>query len=140
MAFESIASNLVPNDTNGVFDIFAYDLQSGTTARLSVNSSGKQANRMSERPAISANGLVVAFESLATDLVPNDANGAPDIFVRVWSGVGVPPPTATAMPTASPTPVSTATPGPTLTPSSPTPTSVAPVTPAAYLYVPFVKN
>jgi len=140
VAFESIASNLVPNDTNGTFDIFAYDLQSGTTTRLSVNSSGRQANRMSERPAVSASGLVVAFESLATDLVPNDTNGAPDIFVRVWSGVGVPPPTATAMPTASPTPVSTATPGPTLTPSSPTPTSVAPVTPAAYLYVPFVKN
>ncbi|MCA9309980.1 MAG: hypothetical protein KDA21_02175, partial [Phycisphaerales bacterium] len=43
----------------------------------------------SGRPTVSADACRVAFESLATDLVPNDANGRQDIFMRVR--VGSPP-------------------------------------------------
>jgi Tol biopolymer transport system component len=39
-------------------------------------------NGASGAPAISADGRVVAFESAARNLVPNDANGAPDVFRR----------------------------------------------------------
>ena len=35
VAFASTASNLVPNDTNGIQDIFVRDLQNGTTVRAS---------------------------------------------------------------------------------------------------------
>ena len=40
VAFFSVASNLVPGDTNGVRDVFVYDRQADTTQRVSVASSG----------------------------------------------------------------------------------------------------
>lgn len=81
IAFASFAENLVEDDTNQVADIFIYDLQTGTIERISKSSSGEQANADSVRPAISANGRVIAFESLASNLVPGDTNRRSDIFV-----------------------------------------------------------
>ena len=40
------------------------------------------ANRLSETPAISADGRYVAFSSDASDLVPGDTNHSDDVFVR----------------------------------------------------------
>ncbi len=54
----------------------------GSTTRVSVNSSGNQANRTSDFPSISAGGRFVAFESWASNLVANDTNRSQDIFVR----------------------------------------------------------
>jgi hypothetical protein len=82
VAFEASASNLVPGDTNQVDDIFVRDLQTGTTRRVSLNSSGAQGNYSSSGPSISADGRFVAFESYATNLVAGDTNGGGDIFVR----------------------------------------------------------
>jgi Tol biopolymer transport system component len=53
-----------------------------TTQRASVDSSGVQGNQPSEIPSISADGRFVAFESVATNLVVGDTNGARDVFVR----------------------------------------------------------
>src|SRR6188474_2237255 len=44
VAFLSLASNLVPGDTNGVKDIFLRDRLTGTTERVSVDSAGVQAD------------------------------------------------------------------------------------------------
>ena len=52
------------------------------TERVSTTSSGGQASGDSEQPRISADGRYVAFESTATDLVPLDFNGVPDVFVK----------------------------------------------------------
>jgi WD40 repeat protein len=52
------------------------------TTRVSVPQSGFEGNGFSSRPAISADGRFVAFESLATNLVANDGNAAQDVFVR----------------------------------------------------------
>lgn len=82
IAFLSRASNLVPSDTNSEADVFVHDRQSNTTSRVSVSEEGGQANGRSERLAISQDGEHVAFESLATNLVPGDTNGFRDIFVR----------------------------------------------------------
>jgi Tol biopolymer transport system component len=82
VAFFSYASNLVPNDTNGSADVFVRDRQNGTTARVSLNSAGAQANGESGSVAISASGRFVAFGSAASNLVPGDTNGADDVFVR----------------------------------------------------------
>ena len=82
VAFESFASNLVPGDTNGVRDVFVRDRWSGTTSRVSVSGDGAQANETSESVAISADGRFVAFDSLASNLVPADTNGTWDVFVR----------------------------------------------------------
>lgn len=82
VAFKSESDNLVPNDTNGVVDVFLHDRVAGTTERISVSFSGGNANEVSFPPAISDDGRFVAFGSAATNLVPNDANGAADVFVR----------------------------------------------------------
>ena len=83
VAFVSDATNLAPNDTNGVPDIFVRDTQNNTTVRVSVTSSGQQANDYSNAPAISPDGRFVAFESLASNLATGgDANAAWDIFVH----------------------------------------------------------
>src|SRR5439155_409199 len=82
VAFASDASNLVSGDTNNVGDIFVRDLQTGVTTRVSLDSSGTQANGSSSGPAISADGRYVAFTSLANNLVSGDTNNTWDIFVR----------------------------------------------------------
>ena len=82
MAFESWATNLVSGDTNEMGDIFAHDLQTGETTRVSVASGGTQANYFSESPSISADGRYVAFMSFASNLVDVDTNDVKDIFVH----------------------------------------------------------
>jgi len=82
VAFQSSATNLVPNDTNYMEDIFVVDLQTNRIERVSVSSSGAQANRYSWYPVLSADGRFVAFQSTATNLVPNDTNNGWDIFVH----------------------------------------------------------
>jgi Tol biopolymer transport system component len=83
VAFSSLASNLVPGDRNHRFDVFVRDLKRGKTTRVDVSSTGAEANDLSVwRPAISADGRFVAFESAATNLVPDDDNGIRDVFVR----------------------------------------------------------
>ncbi len=53
-------------------DVFVYDRERGTTELVSVSSGGTQANLLSSSPSISADGSVVAFTSLATNLVDSD--------------------------------------------------------------------
>jgi len=84
VAYVSAASNLVPGDTNGVQDVFLYDTVTATTTRISVDSSGNQGNNWSVSPDISGNGEVVAFSSLASNLVAGDTNGTSDFFVHKW--------------------------------------------------------
>ena len=90
VAFTSDAPDLVAGDTNGVQDVFVHDRATGATTRVSVSSSGAQANDASgmfARPAISGNGRYVVFHSAASNLVPNDTNGVADVFLRdLWTG------------------------------------------------------
>ena len=83
VAFSSPASNLVPGDTNAKNDIFVRDRLTGTTERVSVSSSGEQANSPSLYPSVDAAGRFVTFQSTASNLVPGDTNAKEDIFVRV---------------------------------------------------------
>ena len=82
IAFQSVASNLVSGDSNGVTDVFVRDLETSATERVSVSTEGTQSNGHSASPAISADGRYVAFKSLATNLVDADTNWTWDIFVR----------------------------------------------------------
>jgi uncharacterized repeat protein (TIGR01451 family) len=70
VAFVSEADNLVAKDTNGTPDVFVRDRQLSTTERVSLISTGQQANGSSHGPAISADGRFVAFESDAQNLLP----------------------------------------------------------------------
>jgi Tol biopolymer transport system component len=83
VCFSSTASNLVAGDTNNATDIFVYDVQSGETRRVSVSSTGTEADRASrEGPSISADGRYVAFTSAARNLIADDTNTNTDIFVH----------------------------------------------------------
>ncbi len=82
VAFVSVATNLVPGDTNGRSDVFVHDRQTRRTERVSVDSAGTQADGDSASPALSADGRFVAFSSSATNLVPGDTNGQADVFVH----------------------------------------------------------
>jgi hypothetical protein len=82
VVFVSLASNLVDGDTNGTWDVFVHDLQTSTTTRVSVSSSGAQADGSSSSAHISTDGRYVAFGSVATNLVPVDTNNVGDVFLH----------------------------------------------------------
>jgi hypothetical protein len=82
VAFHSWASNLVPGDTNNTYDIFLRDRLLGTTELISVSSDGIVGDGFSQWISITPDGRYVAFDSWATNLVPNDTNGTRDVYVR----------------------------------------------------------
>ncbi len=87
VAFQSDASNLVPGDTNGETDAFVRDRWYGITTRVSVNSTGGEANQQSLNPRLSGDGRYVVFQSGASSLVAGDTNAALDVFIRdTWAG------------------------------------------------------
>jgi Tol biopolymer transport system component len=80
VVFESLASNLVDGDTNGVWDVFVRDRSLGVTYRVSIGPGGVQSNGASRDPAISS-GRYVAYQSTADNLVSGDTNRRADIFL-----------------------------------------------------------
>ena len=85
VVFASNASNLAPDDTNSVVDIFVRDRETGRTERVSTDSNGAQAAPSFFEAygcAISNDGRYVAFVSDAQNLVSGDTNWAPDVFVK----------------------------------------------------------
>ena len=93
IAFVSSADNLVPNDTNGVDDVFIHRRDPDNnfipdepglveTVRVSVSSLGVQGDMASYDVQMSADGDLIVFSSQATNLVPNDTNGRSDVFVH----------------------------------------------------------
>lgn len=79
--FDSGASDLVPGDTNGLSDIFARDLVSGSTTRLSMRPDGSQTAGASLLPSASADGRYVLFLSGDNQLVAGDTNFDNDQFL-----------------------------------------------------------
>jgi WD40-like Beta Propeller Repeat len=79
--FESMSSELVPGDTNGVWDAFRHDRLFGTTMRISVDAQGNQLDQESYGGPQSADGSLVLISSLSDALVPGDANGTYDAFL-----------------------------------------------------------
>ena len=82
VAFISFANNLVPDDSNGIFDIFVKDLQTGAIKLVSTSSNNQQSNLGADSPSLSADGRYVAFISQASNLVSDDTNGTYDIFLK----------------------------------------------------------
>ncbi len=98
VAFASSSTNLVPADTNAAQDVFVRDRNARSTTRVSVTSSGGQANGPSVTPSISDDGRYVAFASDASNFTSSytgcagntftdqDTNGRTDIFRRDRNG------------------------------------------------------
>ncbi len=82
VAFHSNATNLVPGDTNGIWDVFVRDRQSGTTERVSLRDDGGQnTGTYSGGPSISADGRFVAFYC-RNALTPNDFSLFTQVYLR----------------------------------------------------------
>jgi hypothetical protein len=90
VAFVSLANNLVPDDTNGIADVFMADLQSNTMTLVSVDAMPTYSGGgvtvptptgSSQAPDISSDGRYVAFYSTATNLVPG-VETATNLYVR----------------------------------------------------------
>lgn len=95
VVFYSFGSNLVDDDANNTADVFVHDRRAGVTTRASLTATGAEANSFSGIAVISADGMFVAFESFASNLVPGDTNRVFDVFVRSLAantppGVSVP--------------------------------------------------
>jgi hypothetical protein len=83
VVYHSAASNLDGNaDTNGVYDVFRYDVANKTTTCMSLSSSGVRGNGDSVYPSLTADGMYVTYQSEANSLVAGDNNSRDDIFLR----------------------------------------------------------
>jgi Tol biopolymer transport system component len=81
VVFDSDATNLVRADANQHTDVFLRDRRRGTTVLVSASSLNVQGNNDSFSPLISADGRIVAFQSLASNMAPGDGPRE-DVFVR----------------------------------------------------------
>jgi Tol biopolymer transport system component len=83
IVFSSDATNLIgANDTNGVSDIYARRLATSDTIRISVGTGGVQATGGSFSGRVNHLGTLVTFQSDADNIVADDGDGHPDVFVR----------------------------------------------------------
>jgi Tol biopolymer transport system component len=82
VTFTSEAANLVEGDTHDQ-DVFVRDMKAGVTRIASETSLGINPNQSSAYSDISGDGTVVAFMSLANNLLEDgvDGNGLADVFV-----------------------------------------------------------
>jgi len=72
----------VPNDTNGVKDVFLKDRQTGEVTVISTDSNGNLGNADSSYARISRDGKYVSMISKATNLIDNDDNAERDVFLK----------------------------------------------------------
>ncbi|MDF1499604.1 MAG: PKD domain-containing protein [Anaerolineales bacterium] len=83
VVFSSNKSNLVPNDTNGVRDIFLWNKALDSLERVNLSHAGLDANRSSYHPSVSDDGRFIAFRSFANNLILSQVeNYSNDIFRR----------------------------------------------------------
>ena len=81
IVFDSYATNLGPEDNNGVKDVYFHDRKTGIFELISVSSEGVQGNFDSRSPSISDDGRYVAFVSWADNLAPG-GTGNQTVFLR----------------------------------------------------------
>jgi Tol biopolymer transport system component len=82
VAFNSLASNLVPGDNNDSADVFVWRQDQQQISRASVSVSGTEGNGSSWNPRFSGDLRYLAFQSSARNLVPGGTNGRTHVFVR----------------------------------------------------------
>jgi Tol biopolymer transport system component len=80
IVFQSEASNLLPGPAREVSGIYRRRMPSGPTERVSVKQDGSDA--AGNTAVVSRDGKQVAYVSFMEDLVPDDTNDFPDLFVR----------------------------------------------------------
>ncbi|MFK4069838.1 TolB family protein [Streptomyces sp. NPDC029674] len=82
-AFTSEASNLTPDDGDSSADVFLRDMLTGEVRLVSGESEPvSEDTQPGRRTGVAEGGGSVVFDSPASNLVPDDTNGAPDVFLR----------------------------------------------------------
>ncbi len=83
VVFNSCASDLVEEETNGHCNVYWRDIAAATTRLVSVNINGRTGGAgESNVRDISSDGRFVIFASEASDLVSTDTNNSMDFFIR----------------------------------------------------------
>ncbi|WP_406727721.1 hypothetical protein WJ438_28280 [Streptomyces sp. GD-15H] len=80
--FTSLASHLVPGDTNGAPDVFLRDLRAGRTQRVSTDADGTPVQADTAARPLDARARMVAFSSAADNLAPGPRGPGTDAYVR----------------------------------------------------------
>jgi Tol biopolymer transport system component len=80
VAFESTATNLLDDDTNGDSDIFVADLFWGTLVRASTRTGNLEVKGDSHWASVAGDGTAVYFSSSSDGLVDGDTNQFDDLF------------------------------------------------------------
>jgi uncharacterized repeat protein (TIGR01451 family) len=82
LGFWSQATNLDPSDTDLNFDVYVKDLTSGDLTLISTSDAGTKGNNHSVFSALSADGTVASFWSVASNLDPADTDSIEDVYVK----------------------------------------------------------
>ncbi len=83
VVFATAAGNLLPEDTNGLDDIYLYDRQDDILELISVKYDGSPIDgSYTHSPSVSADGRYVVYGSAANDIVSGDNDFMSDIFIR----------------------------------------------------------
>ncbi len=99
VAFESIADLTGNGGYGGPYHVYLHDRDADNDGimdepgaiqitQVDKSSTGVNSNGQSSGSSISADGKVIAFQSLATNLV-TDPNGFSDVFVRLRAGIAI---------------------------------------------------
>lgn len=81
VAYDSDSFNLAWFDPDEGPDVYVYDRQADVVTPASADDAGNLGNDSSMTPSISSDGRYVAYATDATDIVPDDQNGAGDIIL-----------------------------------------------------------
>ena len=82
VSFTSYSTNLVSGDTNGFADAFVRDNWTGVVTRVSLDSSGAQANNYVLAGPMSGDGRFVLMSGTATNMYPGDVIADIQAFLR----------------------------------------------------------
>jgi Tol biopolymer transport system component len=82
VAFHSGAANLDPSDTDTTEDVYVKNLLTGNIMLASTSDQGLKGNGSSLNPSLSADGLIVAFQSASSNLDPGDLDFDFDVYVK----------------------------------------------------------
>jgi Tol biopolymer transport system component len=82
VVFTSSSPDVVPNDFNGVQDVFVRNVLTGATERVSVADDESQAAQGSRDASVSRDGRYVAFASLAPLAAQDRSFSGKDVYVR----------------------------------------------------------
>lgn len=83
LVFVSKASNLTSARSRSHAQVFVCDVETGNIEMVSHTHAGRPGNAPSARPAVSGDGSVIAYQSLASNLLCEDRCGVADLDINL---------------------------------------------------------